>query len=116
MPKDPFPATKQAFPFWAKTVIAVSGVLAGFAWLASWGVYAVATAPSASPSENMNGLVIIVLPYTLVPASALTTTAPLVGFAYCHSRSAKTVTLALSAMILAASCAGLHYYSAVTSP
>jgi hypothetical protein len=59
--------------------IMVFGVLAGVFWLVSGFIILIGSAPSSSDSENMNGLVLLLMPYALLPALAFTDMAVLIA-------------------------------------
>ena len=102
---SPAPA-RRPFPVWGMVVIALVGVLALLAWLLTAGIVAIAMTPSSSPSENMNGLVIMLVPYTLLPASILTASALFIAGACARSSVAKAVLFALGAAAAVVPCLG----------
>jgi hypothetical protein len=87
-------------------VIPLVGVLALLAWLLTAGILAIGMAPSSSPSENMNGLALGLLPYTVLPASVLTATALFIGGACARSPLAKTIMFVLGAAAMIFPCLG----------
>jgi hypothetical protein len=93
---SPEPA-KRPFPVWAMVVIPLVGVLALLAWLLTAGILALGLAPSSSPSENMKGLVIGLLPYTLLPASVLTAAALFIAGACAPAPVTKAIMFVLGA-------------------
>jgi hypothetical protein len=91
------PPAKPPFPVWGKLFIQLCGFAALLAWLATALVVAIATAPSGSESENMNGLVIVLLPFTLAPACILTAAALLIAGVCARSATVKAITFVLGA-------------------
>jgi hypothetical protein len=109
------PPAKPPFPVWGRVVIGLSGFVALLAWLATALVVEVATAPSGSESENMNGLVILLLPYALTPACILTAVALFVAGACARSATIKGIMFVLGAAAIVGLFVGLvAFHNAVS--
>lgn len=100
----------------SRTIMVVTpGVLAGFAWLLTCGIYVIGTARSSGDSENINAFVLILLPYPLIAALVLTGAALLAVAASARSRTTKIITLVLGALLVIAGCAAVSMGSVITT-